>query len=169
VCTSYAAVKIDGADIQNGSVTGKKLKNRTLGVKKLSEAAVDSLKGQTGAKGDVGPQGAVGPAGPQGPTGSQGEPGQNGAAGATNVVVRTSEVKSLPPGFFTEVTASCHPGERATGGGTEFIDGQYGALQMVASHPEPSSGTPTGWSTTWNFKQTTSYANVREYVICAAP
>ena len=59
--TGYAAVKINGKDIKNGTVTGKKLKNRTLGTAKLTTAARRSLRGQRGLPGPKGDPGPVDP------------------------------------------------------------------------------------------------------------
>ena len=76
--TGYAAVKINGKDIKNGTVTGKKLKNRTLGKAKLTTAARRSLRGQRGLPGPKGDKGDPGPVDP-----SQFVP----AAGLSTVVV----------------------------------------------------------------------------------
>ena len=59
--TGYAAVKINGKNIKNGTVTGKKLKNRTLGTAKLTTAARRSLRGQRGLPGPKGDPGPVDP------------------------------------------------------------------------------------------------------------
>jgi hypothetical protein len=64
-----AASLITGADIKNGTVTGKDIKQRSVKLGDLSDKAKDALAGVPG------PMGAVGPAGPQGPDGPQGEPG----------------------------------------------------------------------------------------------
>jgi hypothetical protein len=102
--SGYAAVKINGADIRNGTVTGKKLKNRTLGIKKLSEAAVDSLKGQQGAKGDKGDIGPPGNTGAPGATGATGQPGSSAASvitGATAFALANGNTFLSPSGVST--------------------------------------------------------------------
>jgi len=66
--TGYAAIKINGKNIKNGTVTGKKLKNRTLGTAKLTAAARRSLRGQRGATGATGPPGPKGDPGPVDPS-----------------------------------------------------------------------------------------------------
>ncbi len=52
--TSYAAVKITGQDIQDGTVTTKDIANETLKVKDLSAGARASLRGSAGPTGPAG-------------------------------------------------------------------------------------------------------------------
>jgi len=66
--TGYAAVKINGKDIKKGTISGKKLKNRTLGTAKLTTAARSSLRGQTGPTGPPGAKGDKGDPGPVDPS-----------------------------------------------------------------------------------------------------
>ncbi len=77
--TSYAAVKITGADIKDNTVTTKDVKDKTLKVKDLSPGARKKLKGATG------PAGPTGPSGPSGPAGPPGAPGVDGDIGPSNV------------------------------------------------------------------------------------
>jgi type VI protein secretion system component Hcp len=72
--TSYAAVKITGADVKPESLTGANIKDGSLYAK-------DFKKGQLpgGARGAAG---APGQAGAPGPAGAQGQPGPQGEAGA---------------------------------------------------------------------------------------
>lgn len=67
----YAAVKIP-----EKSVGSAQLKNGAVTTPKISQAARNSLRGQTG------PEGAAGPVGKTGPKGSTGDVGATGAAGA---------------------------------------------------------------------------------------
>ena len=62
-------------------ITGKQIKDGSLGIKDLSRAARQQLAGQTGAKGDPGSPGTPGAQGPQGAAGPQGERGLQGEAG----------------------------------------------------------------------------------------
>src|SRR4029453_18738200 len=64
-----------GQNIKDGTVTGKDVKNRSLGRNKLSATAVSSLTGARGPEGAQGPQGERGPQGPAGPIGQTGPPG----------------------------------------------------------------------------------------------
>jgi hypothetical protein len=80
---SYAAVTINGRNIQNNSIPGKKLRNgavtnqkvkaNSLRANRLTSAARASLRGAqgpAGPRGETGPRGAQGPQGPQGPAGT---------------------------------------------------------------------------------------------------
>jgi Collagen triple helix repeat (20 copies) len=93
--SAYAAVTVTGSNIKDGTLTGKDVKNRSLGTNKLSTEAVSSLagkpgpagpqgpKGDTGEQGPAGPTGATGPKGEAGPAGPKGEPGPAGPQGPT--------------------------------------------------------------------------------------
>jgi hypothetical protein len=52
--TAYVAVTVTGKNIKDGTVTGRDVKNRSLGTSKLSATALSSLAGQ---RGPTGPQG----------------------------------------------------------------------------------------------------------------
>ena len=83
--SAYAAATITGAGIKDGTVTGRDVKNRSLGANELSAKARESLAsrpGRQGAPGPKGDKGAPGPAGPKGETGAKGETGPKGEAGA---------------------------------------------------------------------------------------
>jgi len=70
-------------------LTGKDIKDGSIGIVDLSSSTRVGLKGakgangSTGPKGDTGPAGATGPAGPAGPTGATGPQGPAGAKGDT--------------------------------------------------------------------------------------
>jgi hypothetical protein len=68
--TAGAASLITGADIQNGSVTGKDIKKGGVKLSDLSGKAKASLAGVPGPGGPAGPAGAQGPVGPEGAPGS---------------------------------------------------------------------------------------------------
>jgi hypothetical protein len=109
--TGYAAVKINGKDIKNGTVTGKKLKNRTLGTAKLTTAARRSLRGQRGLPGPKGDPGPVDP--------SQFVP----AAGVSTVVVGPQALTIDESGDLEFISkASNSLGVRSvTTTGTDFV------------------------------------------------
>lgn len=85
------------SQVKNGVLTGKDVKNHSLGIADLSGSAVSkfSRRGPAGPKGDTGPQG---PQGPKGDTGPQGPPGTpapllqrlTGDFSGTNASVATS-------------------------------------------------------------------------------
>ena len=91
--SSYAAVKITGKNVKDGTLSGKDVRNSSLtgaDVKDGSIAVADLAGSVAGAKGDpgqrgpagaAGPKGATGPVGDEGPQGIQGEPGEPGEPG----------------------------------------------------------------------------------------
>jgi hypothetical protein len=68
--SSYAAIKITGRNVTDGSLTGKDLKKRSVALNRLKgtlPAGARGLKGDPGVKGDPGAKGDRGDAGPAGP------------------------------------------------------------------------------------------------------
>src|SRR4051812_37324400 len=70
--TSYAAIKVTGANIKDQTLTAKDVQNLSLSLADLSSGTVQSMtgpkgiRGLTGAKGDTGPLGLTGDKGPKG-------------------------------------------------------------------------------------------------------
>jgi len=172
---SYAAGvlpknSVGTAQLQKKSVSGAKLKKNAVTAAKVKNGsllAADFKPGQLPA----GPQGS---AGPQGQQGAKGDPGTAGAPGATKVVMRETSV-STANGQNGYATASCHPGEVATGGGWNFTSGNINNFHTFGDYPVKSGGAlagagdrPVGWRVSvWNASgQTNSW---RVYVICASP
>ena len=152
--TAGAAAVIDGRDVRDGSLTGADVKNRSLSKK-------DFRGPVRGAPGPPGPPGAPGARGPQGPPGPA---GAAGAPGATNVTVR------LGPVSMGESTATCDPGERATGGGgfTAAAGGYLFNSTPVAGPGE----TPTSWSVSAASADDDTLdepVDVQAWVVCAGP
>lgn len=85
--TAWAKALINGKDIKKGTVTGKQVKDGSIGLSDLARSARTELAGKpgvvgaTGAAGPSGPQGAAGQAGPAGPQGERGAQGIQGAPG----------------------------------------------------------------------------------------
>ena len=75
-----------GADIKNGTVSTKDVKDRTLKLKDFAPGAKRGLKGAQGAQGNAGPAGAKGDRGPSGTAGAQGIQGPIGPSNAKTVV-----------------------------------------------------------------------------------
>ena len=189
-----AAKLLTGRDIANQSLTGKDLKGRSVTgkhVKNRSLVANDFKKGQLpmGAIGPVGPQGPegpVGPEGPRGPAGEEGKPGPagtagadgvdgadgtdgtDGAPGATNVAIRHGTDTNIQPSTVMTASVDCSPGEKATGGGG--TNGGTAGVHLKQTGPTPAtqSGTPTGWSATYE-NTTGTPAVIRAWVVCASP
>ncbi len=75
---AWASGLITGDQILNSSITGKDLKDGSVGPSDLSRTARTALQGAPGKTGPAGPQGAPGA---QGPKGEQGFGGPRGPAG----------------------------------------------------------------------------------------
>jgi hypothetical protein len=172
--SSYAAVKINGKSIKDGSIPGAKLEQRTitrLNVAKKTLTGTEIRDGSLVAanfKAGELPAGSPGPAGPQGAPGSKGDIGAPGANGATTVVVRT--VAAFHPNVNSSV-AVCNPGERATGGGgsiaspTDSINASAPYVFDGANYTAASAGqTPNAW-----FIGTNTSSNPPVWVVCASP
>jgi hypothetical protein len=153
---------ITGNQIRNSSITGLDVKNKSLTPRDFR----GSVRGPRGLRGLTGATGATGP------KGDKGDKGDTGASGATNVVVRTGAVTVLPENSNTTATASCQPGERATGGGWFMPPGTSSIETHVRDFgPTPETGTPTGWQALVLNQaggQTTNQ-NIQIFVVCAAP
>jgi Collagen triple helix repeat (20 copies) len=78
---AYAAAKITGADIVDGTVTGADIKNGSLNVGDFTDKARHALKGATGATGAKGTAGLPGVKGDKGDKGDKGANGINGING----------------------------------------------------------------------------------------
>jgi Collagen triple helix repeat (20 copies) len=171
--SAYAAVTVTGSNIKDGTVTGKDVKNRTLGTSKLSASAVSSLagpqgpQGPTGAKGDQGPAGAKGdqgPAGPQGllgPKGDKGDQGPVGPSGVSGWVYRTMPV-SVASGEQRAITQYCPNGKKALGGGVSSAQ-PHPTTRIFQDAP---AGAATGWLVSLR-NDATAKITYYVWVICA--
>jgi hypothetical protein len=158
--SAYAAVTVTGKNIKDGTITGRDVKNSSLGKSKLSATAVSSLTGARGPAGPAGPQGLqgpqglkgaqgpVGPIGPTGPkgdtgaTGQQGPPGPSGISGYQVVVTPVSQAVTIPKGHADRVGVVCPPGKKVLGGGVAHYPTNESA-RVVESTP---SDTGDGWT-----------------------
>lgn len=131
--TAYAA-----SQLEKESVGTHQLKKEAVSLAKIKQAAIKSLRGATG------PAGLTGPQGPKGAT---------GATGDSNVIMRTGVTVSVTRNNFATATASCQPGEKATGGGvlTEnvFFPATVSSFPQTspaaAEEPLVSGVTPASW------------------------
>jgi hypothetical protein len=146
--SAYAAVTVTGKQIQDGTITGKDVKNRSLGAAKLSASALGSLAGErgpAGPQGPAGPKGDPGKQGPTGPAGATGQQGPQGAAGVTNIEYRVSSGVSVPKDGDASDQVNCTSGKAALGGGAaQFPSGA--PMRVISSAPGGANGTSTGWS-----------------------
>jgi hypothetical protein len=159
--SSYAAItlqknSVKSRHIANGQVKRVDIQNDAINSSKVatySLVATDFKPGQL----------------PEGPPGQPGPPGPKGDSGMRSLTVRTATGDS-------NVTVSCLPGERATGGGGTSVDGYLFGSQPV-SHPlaiyapegPPAGGyIPTAWTANAD-DGAGGPAEVTAWVICAAP
>ncbi len=139
--SSYAAMTVTGAQIQNNSVASPDLRDngvrgkdirrgtvRSSDIRDWSLRARDFMPGQltAGGRGETGPAGATGPEGPQGAAGPQGESGpagadgpagpagQAGISGLERVVGHTAYNSAS----FKSTTATCPDGKKILGTGS---------------------------------------------------
>jgi len=171
--SAYAAVTVTGKNIKDGTVTGRDVKNRSLGTSKLSTTAVSSLTGQRGPAGPqgekgepgpVGPKGEAGPAGPKGETGAAGAQGPAGPAGPSGISgweYRVSSGKYIPPGDNDRGYALCPAGKKALGGGASAT---YPSASVIDSAPLDGGA---GWAVWYRNTSSVSGATVYAWVICA--
>jgi hypothetical protein len=152
--SSYAAVKLTGKQVVDGSLTGTDIKNRSLtgaDVKDGSLLAADFRAGQLprGARGPAGKSGSAGPVGATGPRGATGPPGPQGPAGVStlhysygiDVTVRGNQA----PADTTFTTFSCPNRMAPTGAGFVVSDQK---VAVVASEPVDmdNDGFTEGWA-----------------------
>ena len=154
--SAYAAVTVTGKNIKDGTITGKDVKNRSLGTNKLSATAVSSLTGQRGPTGPQGPKGDTGergPAGPTGTTGPKGEPGPAGPQGAQGPAGPpgpsgisgwgyVTEGRDLAPDDPQTWQVNCPGGKKALGGGVHTGNASRYVTRIYESAPQalPTAG-----------------------------
>jgi hypothetical protein len=164
--SAYAAATLTGANIKDRTITGRDVKNGSLGPSKLSGATIASLAGERGPAGPPGPKGDMGEAGPAGatgPAGPQGAPGPAGPRGASGIggwEYRVSSGARMAPGADALTQVACPSGKRAIGGGGSST---YSGAFLSTSAPADGA---TGWTVTGRNPSSTA-ATVYAWVICA--
>jgi hypothetical protein len=172
--SAYAAVTVTGKNIKDGTVTGRDVKNRSLGTSKLSTKALSSLAGQRGPAGPDGPQGARGPVGPTGPIGPRGETGAAGPAGPVGPGgpqgpsgisgwQYLTEGMAIPPGETRRWQVHCPGNLKALGGGETPAAVNYSKGYVLHSGPD---GLATGWEVKISNESSSTYGYYA-WVICA--
>ncbi|MBK5111658.1 MAG: collagen-like protein [Thermoleophilia bacterium] len=180
---SYAAV-----NLPKNSVGTKQLKGKSVGKKQLKGNSVNSNKvknfslqandfkkgqipsGPTGPVGLPGEDGQMGATGATGFTGVTGPQGDKGNPGATNVSARYGPGSALVGASQqTSDTASCNPGEVATGGGY-FLTGNATHSRVYNNLAEGAAEAPTQWMVSvYNDSDATASVGVTARVNCSAP
>jgi hypothetical protein len=107
--------------------------------------------GPTGPAGDSGAAGPTGPGGPPGATGATGPTGGTGAGSTVRVTVETATTVSgerPDVGTLLSTTATCPPGQQATGGGVSAAtsnSADESRLHTLESGPVPGAIPPVQW------------------------
>jgi hypothetical protein len=186
--TSYAAVTITGADIQDasirsadlarGAVTSAKVRNGSLTVKDFASGQL--WPGATGARGAIGPEGPAGGAGARGahgergegapgPPGPKGDRGSPGADGLTSLTIRAT--RAINDDQHGTLKIECLDGERAVSGSTGLDGNSHHDVVLRNPGGEPTAAVgavPTGWRVDWT-NDSGFVASIRLSVICAGP
>jgi collagen triple helix repeat protein len=165
--SAYAAVTVTGKNIKDGTITGRDVKNRSLGASKLNPTAVSSLTGErgpAGPQGPQGPQGQRGPQGPPGPTGPTGPQGPSGISGYQVVTTAIEEEVTVGPGVLIDVEIDCKGGRKVLGGGVATSPTTADA-QITASTPLTPSG--SGWETVVYNRSISESFKASGWAVCA--
>ena len=169
--SAYAAVTVTGANIKDGTITGKDVKNRSLDATKLNPKTLSSVgvqRGPAGPQGERGPAGPAGPAGPKGATGAtgprgpEGPTGSRGPSGIAGLEYQTRKLE-VGPKKVAGQTAFCSGTKEPLGGGLAPTQ-TYTGTNILESAPIVER---RGWrSSVYN---DSSWANATYYVwvICA--
>jgi hypothetical protein len=140
--TATAASLIDGNTLKPNSVSGSKIKDRSLTLKDISPSTRAALRGQptlqagqTGPQGPQGPKGDKGDPGTPGLKGDKGDPGPQGPQGVPGIsghqVINGIHVLLGNQTSATFVD-TCPGGKRILGGGTITFNKK---VQVLASYP----------------------------------
>jgi hypothetical protein len=173
--SAYAAVTITGKNIKDGTVTGRDVENRTLGISKLSANAVRSLAGQPGAqgpagvpgpKGNKGEPGEPGSPGPSGAPGPMGPEGPRGPSGLSGWEYRTAG-HSIGPDDHETWVVDCTPGKKALGGGVAASGPYQGSARNARIVQSVPAGAATGWLVTYMNGYSQGIMTAYAWVICA--
>jgi len=155
-------------------ITGKQIKNGSIGLVDLSASAKKALKGQRGPAGPAGPAGIqgdqgnpgvagpVGPVGPAGPTGTQGVAGPAGGFDPAKVTYVKGADVTVAPASYGSATATCPAGTAALSGGW-FVDSS--SVGEVFGNGTLDGKSWTLYVFNWD---TTDTATVTPYAVCAA-
>ncbi len=162
--TAFAAGTISGSSIKDHSISGSKLKNQAVGTAALRDFSVQTRDLQngavntsklrsnavTGAKiapGAVGPKdlakGAVNSNAIQ--AGAVSRTALSLDARVPRTAVRLSAVIGVLDGGLGDAQAQCNTGEALLSGGVAVVSPPKPGISIMASRPEPFTGTPNRW------------------------
>jgi hypothetical protein len=128
-------------------ITGKQIKNGSIGLADISVSAKRALKGQRGPQGIAGPAGTAGPA------------GLPGGFDPAKVSYVTGSTVTFAPGEIGFAHATCPAGTTVIGGG------YYASIASVAA--DKTYGDGRTWSALIN-NDTSISVDVNAHAVCAA-
>ena len=152
--SATAAAMITGEHVEDGSLTGKDVKNRSLRLKDFRKSDTANLRGPAGKQGPAGPAGSVGQTGPTGPVGP---PGASAYAPppAGTVVIGGDRIyqfnnggqpihRYVPLTFTPAAPFSAQPGQRNMwfAGSSLVVDSEENTLLCLGTYvsPNPAPG-----------------------------
>jgi len=169
--TSYAALKVTGKNVKDGSLTGKDVKDNSLTTRDVSQLTKGDFKaGQfpAGTKGDQGPQGPKGDPGAPGAPGKDGV-GTDGAPGLSGVeIVSAASPSFIPDSTTSEVTSTveCPGSKKVLGGGVDAYSSMPITDGPNVQRSLPSAN-PQGWEARVKATAGGDDVFVKAYAICA--
>jgi hypothetical protein len=155
--TGYAAPSLTAAaKIKKGTITGKHVKDGSLGTVDLSAAAREALRGATGPQGPKGETGPKGDAGAPGTPGTPGAPGSPGERGPSNAVEAYRDNGPTNVANGASAVVATLPNLPA---GAYAVTGQAGIAIAGGGSPSPAGGDLDGVQCTLNFAGDTQQAS----------
>jgi Collagen triple helix repeat (20 copies) len=175
--TSYAATvlpagSVGTAQLKNGAVTSKKVKDGSLLARDFASGQLPGgARGPAGPTGAPGAAGATGTPGATGPAGPQGPPGAQGPPGSLSLTYVPQDYGPFPAHTQYGGEAVCPTNLHAVGGGVFSESGTPGEQAVNSSYP--SDGNATGQEGTrawWAFVDNLSSSpqGFTVYAICAS-
>lgn len=167
--SSYAAIKVTGRDVRDGSLSGRDLRAASLSSREVRNGSLMTSDFHLGQL----------PSGERGEKGEKGDRGDPGPPGATQVVMREGSIfhgDPPPPGdSYSRIDggADCEPGERATGGGyylpAEAVMTRSEPVVSTRAGPPADGSTPGGWAFDIDNPSRVPLEDARLWVVCARP
>jgi hypothetical protein len=147
-------------------ITGKQIKDGSVGLADLSSKTKKALKGQRGPRGFTGVSGPTGLAGPAGPAGAPGAQGAPGGFDPNKVSYSSGPIVTVSPGNEATSVAPCPAGSKVIGGGFYSIAWLDGGLYVTDQGPLDDG---SGWFMDfYNSASALDNADVQAYAVCAA-